>query len=1164
MDGDVEESANLRDLAVQTLTYDFLDVTDAGLDFRAYLVETTLPSVIVAIDKLLQEVERRNLVNENIFSNDGTDDENKSNLRCQRPIFDPLNWLAQYLYRNNPRYANFSNSTASPYAKGMHEAGMQLKSRLFELETNKRAKKRAEELLRKQEEAHEKMIKAAQDYERQRTFEQILPAIFAKWSTKLWRQQPGFLLRDEVLTGAEYVAAHVSVALVPELHEKFNDLKDSLIGKIGNENKNFLQDSELSDSVEGINQKIPVVVPNSVFSVVWGLPVFIDNLLALMAGWTIEDLNEYLTILSNHIEEVGEDLKKEFQNMIISSTFLDAVSNTTKHNFKIHVLKSISEFKQTDPILRDKIKLDFNRYFVSDEESREVADKNYFVKFLEQMVGEYGFKLVAEFLEFLGNDQNIKDALLVNATKENTEENETAQVKDTTEVKEKDFALIFKKLFNSKTEILVKDLNLVLENAINSGTYSAEILEILMSLKITVPARNLATKTIDSDALTNHYKGICSLLEALVYREIIELLTVLFNTDEVASLNGADTFSASPPPASSSQMNVILETNLLESRSVLEKEAAKKIKLLVSYSNTSVAQACQSVLEIVTQTFNKIYASENRFEGTISLTENLISEVKSESNMEGEGISSTVMKKVLRYISCTEKKKHLYDTIVENANDVEYEVLSSGKSYKSESRDCAYIGSPIVENSGSVGVLSFNVEDLKPVDEDLRFLEVVASLLVELIHKINYIHKTMILALESKDWAESQNHVFANVYLVDDSSNQNKEDLVKYYSVSKSVTNREADNTTSQYNKLPKGNINLVEDIKTVELLNKGYTSRISVEVKNEEDGVIEEVLPILDETGTCAMILCFHSLTSSQVTDDEMEDSKKLSGVLEAGVNQVLHESFSDDWVSDLLDAEKIDEETRRDLLFSKLMLMAARNLLRKLDNKALSELKSYKKPPTVIYQVMKATLLLFGINPSEVKTWPDVVKFLNTDLLKKMIDYDPTAIQKKIRVKRCKKILKVLKRGDVKKRGSTPAQYMHDWQVISMELRDKAVESRKKYAELYFAANEEDEYDNAELSSDELAVDGDDDVAGSVSVELLDSKYHEEIPMVSENSKEENEFSVHIAQNVTDEHNNLKIEKLEIAANEIGEQNEITTNFVESKSVTDPMPEVIDQSLI
>ncbi|XP_071486075.1 EF-hand calcium-binding domain-containing protein 5-like [Diadema antillarum] len=129
-----EEKQKLaRRIPIDALAVEWLNKNEMTVDARAYLLDKLLPTLIMGIEKLLMEAERRDLTEKNAAD----------------PNFNPLNFLAQYLMRNNPRYSNFPE--ASPYIRGLQEVTDELKQFVFSFEDNRLARVKAETRRKREE-----------------------------------------------------------------------------------------------------------------------------------------------------------------------------------------------------------------------------------------------------------------------------------------------------------------------------------------------------------------------------------------------------------------------------------------------------------------------------------------------------------------------------------------------------------------------------------------------------------------------------------------------------------------------------------------------------------------------------------------------------------------------------------------------------------------------------------------------------------------------------------------------------------------------------------------------------------------------------------------------------------------------------------------------------
>jgi len=152
-----------RTVPLDLLAKEWMDNNNITVDVRIYLVEKLLPTLILGIEKLLNEVSDRNLADSEGF--------------C--PDFNPINTLAQYLMRNNPKYSNLLES--SPYAKGLKKVVEDLKKEIYSTEENQLAKIKAEAKKKREERELIERMKDAEDRRRSYAIEEQFPEWTSDW-----------------------------------------------------------------------------------------------------------------------------------------------------------------------------------------------------------------------------------------------------------------------------------------------------------------------------------------------------------------------------------------------------------------------------------------------------------------------------------------------------------------------------------------------------------------------------------------------------------------------------------------------------------------------------------------------------------------------------------------------------------------------------------------------------------------------------------------------------------------------------------------------------------------------------------------------------------------------------------------------------------------------
>ncbi len=122
-----------RQVPFDILTNDWFKNKKISTDKRVYLLEKLIPTLVLGVEKLLTIANKKNLI--------GTEEPSKS--------FNPINFLAQFLMRNNPKYNNFEE--AVPYARSINKLLDELKREAYNQDENRLAKMKSSARRRKEE-----------------------------------------------------------------------------------------------------------------------------------------------------------------------------------------------------------------------------------------------------------------------------------------------------------------------------------------------------------------------------------------------------------------------------------------------------------------------------------------------------------------------------------------------------------------------------------------------------------------------------------------------------------------------------------------------------------------------------------------------------------------------------------------------------------------------------------------------------------------------------------------------------------------------------------------------------------------------------------------------------------------------------------------------------
>ncbi|KAI9328768.1 hypothetical protein DFJ73DRAFT_964407 [Zopfochytrium polystomum] len=1188
-----------RDVAMAVLTNDFLNANDMSLEIRAYLVDSVIPTIIVSLDKLLKEAEKKGLLSDPAQGEippPVIGDRASVSLApaAERPSldpqpdrpkdssFDPINWLGQFLYRNNPRYSNFSDPTSSPYQQQMTVVTKQLKGRLFEMQMNQRARKRAEELASKREE--ERRIRAHQQKmeEKKALFSQLLTTIFRRWTGKLWRLVRGNLTRGEMTDGFKAVLASSVI-----------QSNDGLLGKVTELIRQFTmtvaaaEANRIRAGTPDSNQPSLVQLPPEYLSMDrWDQPTFVDGMMitTFQANWSADDLSTFLQCLAAYIDDSGDRLLAIFDGVFFCPRFPSTPDRpSSAHAIRSKLKRLINNIEiDSEDMSMSNLKANVLDYCsgditlaqlgidssgaavsfigggggdapkllegVTDEEERRAIEfETDFRKIMKVMVGMYGLSAAAAFMKELKKhkpqtpphpppqqQQDRSHAALEHAVRAVSVDEAAAAVRDLMRVLDDCGAGAFDpQRYNDAVDAAAASTAGTAALGDNAGrTFDPLKLPagfarggdgmVAVELAAACVAEQVAAAGVTRDAL----EAVARVLRAAL--------------DEAAAAAVAAASRRKAGDAAAGDSGKLTVSTAGPDRLAIQRRALELIRATAHNREATVAGAAQASLAAVADAMRALHPMHCVL-GRVSLAETAVTRVvevaggaaaaEEEAGGGGAAGAAEIVETFLRFVAATpdvmrgevvgsktplagspdrdeavdggagragadafearvmaEKKPVKIDDALSvdaiTPKDVAAPALSPGLSPTAVSQ---FLGVPFIHGDNSpVGVLGLTLAgepDGGFVDADVKFIETASAVMLSAFDRIDARIKAINLAESSVLWARSKGDADVDIFLNEPDTPTDPPRFFHVLDETNSASGSEhpaegaspadAANSASAQHSGPKVK-EVSKDSEIFDLLLQTATAKEMINFP-EPDGRTSTYIPVLDDEShvVAVMRLKPHSGKKGSVPDDDVLEIKKVVAVLETCVNHIHKEKFGHESALGKLAGESIDEESRRKMLFPKMMLLSAREYLSKLDNRSMSELRSYKKPPLTIHRVLKAVLYIFGYLPKEVKKWSDTVKLVNMDLLKQMIAYDPTAIQRKIRFKRCNRVLKLIPHGEVRKRGSLPTMFMYEWLLVTLELRERAVEARQRRSEVFQLVAQQDVGDGEGAADEE---DGDD----------------------------------------------------------------------------------------
>ncbi|XP_069135006.1 EF-hand calcium-binding domain-containing protein 5-like isoform X2 [Argopecten irradians] len=1021
-----------RKIPIEVLAKDWLNENEATLEVRAYLVDKVLPTLILGVEKLLNEADNRGL----------------AEVEEVAPNFNPINFLAQYLMRNNPKYCNFSE--ASPYVRGLREVADDLKKQLFNIEDNRLARIKAEAKRRREERDRLELLKQQERERRESAFMDQ----FSSWNIQPDGRVELSIVQNALRSFVEIAetfpeelrnAAKLSHALEPtdetgksltvkEFAKYMGLFVEELSKEMFDEFMGHLSKCATSHRAAASREARRILLTN--------LFITCDH-----SGIGLLDRHRILSLFESYWDSLKEDIKRNLRNPrrwpvaevdeVVDDYFEDDEVETKDEKEKPReaeqqqIQETVPETEAPKPVQAENTSVTFA---LGTTFSREKTAMTHISKTSGASAFDENSLNVSQFVHltetFLGEDPVEKGTFetLTKFIKGGYEETEDEKME---------------RLMKARKEALSSQRKHQMDNLFekwdNDGAGYLDLDEVETVMQKYKEGQE--TQAIERAKVSLKKQAKYSQDNRLSRREFRQF--VLLVVDE---LPGADSFD----------YFVEFLINSVE-RTYAERirgEARKKwLQQVVNAAETGGA----SMEPVYKAIFNALYKDAEAHGGGKRISANI-------SMLERNILDPARGEVCLRYVAATVDDSDflLGKILFSDMKGISFSSVESGKPihvprvynhgniqfwnpYRvPEDREGSFIVVPLKDKRkrvfGLLGIDTLNDRHTKTIfiTHEIHFFQGVAKAFSIAYHHVDMSKKLLRITESAVSWIHRRSpHVHEiTTYMVE------PEGTEKDYVLRKMMTTD------------VKGNVINMANPPRLERKDNLFRDYLFKCVDNSESvsadayGQRHLGFPLRNDAGKAVAVVDISIGELKQLPTHENKEVQRMLRLLQQAHKEITRESAGDDKLM-VLEAEK-DDDNRMDIMFDRLMLMELRENVSKIDAKGFAELRSYNDPPKIINNIVRAVCAIFyyeKVVSGELDNWGELKGLINGDLLQKIEQYDPTSTenQELIAPDKIEVFLKDVPHGEVAKFGSIPAQNMYNWVFVCISLIEHTLKMRK-----------------------------------------------------------------------------------------------------------------------